>query len=58
MDIKEQILQAMQQANQPLSAGDIEKITGLDRKTIDKAFNDLKKEGKIFSPIRCKWQPK
>ncbi|MDD3106373.1 MAG: transcriptional regulator [Bacilli bacterium] len=58
MDPKEQVLQAMKEANQPLSAGDVEKSTGLDRKIVDKAFNELKKDDKIFSPVRCKWQPK
>jgi hypothetical protein len=48
----------MKDANQPVSAGDVEKATKLDRKVVDKAFTDLKKEDKIFSPIRCKWQPK
>ena len=58
MDPKEKVLQAMKDAKQPVSAGDIEKITGLDRKVVDKAFTDLKKEDKIISPVRCKWQPK
>lgn len=58
MDPKEQVFQAMQQAKQPVSAGEIEKATGLDRKVVDKAFNDLKKEDRIISPVRCKWQPK
>ncbi|MGD9886834.1 MAG: transcriptional regulator [Bacilli bacterium] len=58
MDPKEQVFQAMQQAKQPVSAGEMEKTTGLDRKVIDKAFNDLKKEDRIISPVRCKWQPK
>ena len=36
---------------------EVEKITGFDRKDIDKAFKDLKKEEKIVSPVRCKWEP-
>ncbi|HNZ50574.1 MAG TPA: HTH domain-containing protein [Bacilli bacterium] len=58
MEPKEQVYQAMQQAKQAVSVGEIAKATGLDRKVVDKAFNDLKKDGKIVSPIRCKWQAK
>ncbi len=29
----------------------------LDRKDIDKAFKELKKEEAIVSPVRCKWEP-
>jgi len=30
---------------------------GADRKEVDKAFAELKKEGAIVSPVRCKWEP-
>lgn len=58
MEITEKILAAMKEANTPLTAGDVTKITGLERKEVDKAFKVLKKEEKIVSPIRCKWEPK
>lgn len=57
MDVKEQVLEAMKQAGKPVSAGEIEKATGLDRKEIDKAMKTLKADGAIVSPVRCKWQP-
>ncbi|MBW6408721.1 transcriptional regulator [Clostridium weizhouense] len=57
MEIKEKILNTMKEANKPLSAGEVEKLLGLDRKDIDKAFKELKKEEAIVSPIRCKWEP-
>jgi len=57
MDIKEKIIAAMKEAGKPVSAGEVEKLTGLDRKEIDKAFKELKKEEKIVSPVRCKWEP-
>ena len=41
----------------PVNAGKIAEITGIDRKEVDKAFAELKKEGTIVSPVRCK-QPK
>ena len=57
MEIKEQVLKAMAEAGKPVSAGEIEKISGIDRKEIDKAFKELKKEEAITSPVRCKWEP-
>ena len=44
MDIKEQVLKVMKEAGKPVSAGEVEKLSGLDRKDIDKAFQALKKE--------------
>ena len=55
--MKEQVLKAMQEAGKPVSAGDITKALGADRKEVDKAFAELKKEGAIVSPVRCKWEP-
>lgn len=57
MDIKETILKVMKEAGKPVSAGEVEKLSGLDRKDIDKAFKELKKEEAIISPVRCKWEP-
>ena len=57
MNEKEQILEAMKQAGEPLNAGKVAELTGLDRKVVDKAFAELKKEGAIVSPVRCKWEP-
>lgn len=57
MDVKEQVLKVMQEAGKPVSAGEVEKLSGLDRKEIDKAFTVLKKEEAIVSPVRCKWEP-
>ncbi|SHI20263.1 transcriptional regulator [Desulfosporosinus lacus] len=57
MSIKEDVLKAMRDAGEPVSAGEVEKLTGLDRKEIDKAFKELKKEEAIVSPVRCKWEP-
>ena len=47
----------MKEAGKPVSAGDITKILNADRKEVDKAFAELKKEEAIVSPIRCKWAP-
>ena len=57
MEAKEQVLKAMREAGQPVNAGKVAEMTGLDRKVVDKAFDALKKEGAIVSPVRCKWEP-
>ncbi len=57
MEAKDQVLQAMREIGAPVNAGKIAEVTGLDRKVVDKAFDALKKEGAIVSPVRCKWEP-
>ena len=57
MSVKEDVMKAMREAGKPVSAGEVETLTGLDRKEIDKAFKELKKENVITSPVRCKWEP-
>ena len=52
MEAKEQVLQAMREAGAPVNAGKVAEMTGLDRKIVDKAFDALKKEGAIVSPVR------
>jgi len=55
--MKEKVLQAMREFGAPVNAGKIAEITGIDRKEVDKTFAELKKEGAIVSPVRCKWAP-
>ena len=57
MEVKEKVLEVMREAGKPVSAGEVEKLSGLARKEIDKAFKELKKEEAIVSPVRCKWEP-
>jgi len=57
MDTKNQVLDAMKAAGEPLNAGKIAEMTGLARADVDKAMNELKKSGEIVSPKRCFWQP-
>jgi len=58
MDATAQVLDAMKAAGEPLNAGKVAEMTGLDRKVVDKAMDALKKSGEIVSPKRCYWQPK
>lgn len=57
MEAKEKVLQAMREAGEPVNAGKIVELSGLDRKDVDKAMKELKKEKAIVSPVRCKWEP-
>ncbi|MDO4512266.1 MAG: transcriptional regulator [Bacteroidales bacterium] len=57
MEAKAKVLETMKQAGQPLNAGKIAELSGLDRKEVDKAMKELKAEGAIVSPVRCKWEP-
>ena len=57
MEAKQQVLDAMKAAGEPVNAGKVCEATGLDRKVVDKAMADLKKTGEIISPVRCKWTP-
>lgn len=45
-------------AGKPLKGGEIAAIAGIDKKEVDKAIKNLKKEEKIISPKACYYQPK
>ena len=57
MEVKDKVLATMKEAGQPLNAGKIAELSGLDRKEVDKAIKQLKAEGAIVSPVSCKWAP-
>jgi hypothetical protein len=52
------VLKAMKSAGKAVQAGEVEKMTGLSRKEIDKAMKALKESGAIVSPKRCFWEAK
>ena len=57
METKAKVLATMIEAGEPLNAGKIAELSGIDRKEVDKAMKQLKEEGAIVSPVRCKWAP-
>jgi len=57
MEAQQRVLDAMKAAGGPVNAGKVVELTGMDRKAVDKAMNELKKSGAITSPKRCFWQP-
>lgn len=58
MDEKKKVLEVMSKAGKPLKSGEIAELSGLDKKTVDKVMNELKKDDQIISPKRCYWEPK
>ncbi len=52
---KDLVIKTIAEAGKPVSAGEVATMSGLDRKVVDKVFAELKKEGAIVSPVRCKW---
>ena len=57
MNAKEKVLAVMKDAGAPVNAGKVVELSGLDRKDVDQAMKELKAEGAIISPVRCKWAP-
>lgn len=55
---EEKVLATMKSAGKPLKAGEIVSASGLDKKEVDKAMKQLKKDGLIVSSKVCYWQPK
>ncbi len=58
MSKEKEVLATMKKAGEPLNAGRITEMSGLERKEVDKAMKTLKADGKIVSPKRCFWEPK
>jgi biotin operon repressor len=58
METTEKVLVAIKNAGEPVNAGKVVELTGLDRKEVDKAMNKLKADGTIVSPKRCFWEAK
>ena len=57
MSDTEKVLEAMRAAGEAVNAGKVVELPGLDRKVVDKAMAELKKDGRIESPKRCYWAP-
>ncbi|QUH18540.1 HTH domain-containing protein [Alkaliphilus sp. B6464] len=53
MDIIEAVAKTLKESGEPLKAGEIAEKAGIDKKEVDKAIKELKKDEKIISPKRC-----
>ncbi len=54
-DEQKKVLQAMADCDGPCAAKDIAAATGLDAKMVSGKIADLKKQGFVDSPVRCKY---
>ncbi len=53
MDKEKLILEILKKENRPLKVGDIERMTGIDRNSIQKIINELETQGIVDYPDRC-----
>lgn len=58
MDNKELVLKILKESSEPLKAGEIAEKANIDKKEVDKAIKELKKEELIESPKRCYYSAK
>ena len=55
MDNKEKVIKAFKDSEDPLNATAVAKLSGVEKKEVDKIMKDLKKDETIISPKRCYW---
>ena len=48
MDVKEKVLEVLNNSAEPLKGGQIAEISGLDKKDVDKAIKALKSEERSY----------
>jgi len=55
MDTTAKVLDVFKASNEPLNAGKVAELSGIDKKEVEKAMKNLQKSGSIVSPKRCFW---
>lgn len=58
MEAINKVLEVIKNAAEPINAGKVVELSGLDRKEVDKAMKQLKDNGSIVSLRRCYWSVK
>ena len=58
MEKLELVIKTLKEAGKALKAGEVADLSGLPKAEVEKVFGQLKKEGKIVSPVRCFWELK
>jgi len=58
MEAINKVLEVIKNAGEPINAGKVVELSGLDRKEVDKAMKQLKDNGSIVSLRRCYWSVK
>lgn len=57
MSNEDKVIWVLKKSEEPLRPGQIAEESGLSKEDTSKAIANLKKEGKINSPVRCKYAP-
>lgn len=52
------VVSVLAKSDKPLGEKEVATLCGLDPRVVNKVFKELKKQEKIVSPIRCKWELK
>ncbi len=58
MENQEVVLAVLKKSSNPLKAGEIAEITGIDKKEVSKVIKQLVNEGKVYSPKFCYYDVK
>ncbi len=53
MDANAKVLATLKKAGKPMKSAEIAEAAGIEKKDVDKAIKDLKKDGAIQSPKAC-----
>jgi predicted transcriptional regulator len=53
MEALDKVIKTLELNENPMRPGEIADKAGLDKKEVDKAIKQLKKEERIYSPKRC-----
>ena len=49
------VIKTLDDSAEPMKAGEVAEVSGLDKKEVDKAMKILKQDGRIVSPKYCFW---
>jgi DNA-binding transcriptional regulator GbsR (MarR family) len=55
---KEKVLATLKSNGEPMKAGEIAEVSGVDKKEVDKALKTLMTEELVHSPKRCFYEAK
>ena len=58
MESTEKIIEILKSSDKPLKGGEIAELSGLDKKTVEKAIKQLRADALIDSPKRCYYTAK
>jgi DNA-binding IclR family transcriptional regulator len=53
MDVNKAVLDALRKSGKAMKSGELAEQSGLDKKDVDKALKELKRQGLIESPKVC-----